>query len=86
MTELLGDKVQGVQSLDRMLLIVETICSTRKASVAELCYATGLSKPTTWRHIYWLEQENFIKRLPDGRFRLSVTRFAKLAVAARDNR
>jgi DNA-binding IclR family transcriptional regulator len=59
-----------VQTLDRAVLVLETVAGGGPCTLADLVRRTGLARPTAYRLAVACEQHGLLVRDDDGRFRL----------------
>ena len=60
----------GVQTLDRVVRVLETVAALDGCSLADLVRETGLPRPTVYRLATVCEQHGLLARDRDGRFQL----------------
>jgi IclR family transcriptional regulator, acetate operon repressor len=64
----------SVRSVQRALRLLSVLGPTQpNATLTEFAHVSGLATSTVQRLLLTLEQENFLKRLPDGRYTFGVT-------------
>lgn len=65
-------KTQGVNAVDRALVILDSFLSNGSWGLGEIAKATGLAKPTVMRSLVSLERAGYVVRLSDGRYQLGA--------------